>query len=390
MTGKQQRLLPDGASTAADGISTKLRSVAICTVGELFGGVERHVLELIQGLRTEGISATLVLFHLGELAEQAHELGFDVVVLPDSNARLLATAHELAKILVARRVQVLHVHGYKATTVGALSRFWVRVPVVKTQHGLPEPSVRGAKGALRDNFYHFCERVATRVACGAVAYVTQDLWDHYRIDRAGLRELVIPNGIAPMSRADYPLPSEFAPNELNLVIVGRIDRVKGIQFALEALASDDMPAHVRLYVIGTGPCQLELEELARSSGLESKVRFLGFRRNVFPFLAQSDALLMPSLHEGLPFTLLEAMALGVPVIASRVGGLAEVLQHDDSALLVPAADPRAIAQAIVSLSTDPALASRLRLRSQEVHAAKYSRNAMTSRYIELYCDVLPQ
>lgn len=390
MSSKLAERAPEDGGRSGDRFAAELRSVAVCTVGELFGGVERHVLELIQGLRDEGIATALIVFHHGELADQARGLGFDVLVLPDSNAQILFTSHKLAKILLGRRVEVLHVHGYKATTVGALSRLWVRIPVVKTAHGLPEPSLRTVVGALRDRAYHFSEHIATLAACRAVAYVTQDLRDRYRGDRARLRELVIPNGIAPLNPADFPPPPEFSPDELNLVIIGRLDRVKGIQFAVEALAADDLPAHVRLHVIGTGPCRGELEELARSLGLSTRVRFLGFRKNVFQFLAHSTALLMPSLHEGLPFTLLESMALGIPVIASRVGGLAEVLQHNLTALLVPPADPAALAQAIARLCADPTLASQLRRRSYDVYAAHYSRKVMTDRYMELYRDVLPR
>lgn len=384
MSGNRCEPAPEDAGNTPTSADERLHTVAICTVGELFGGVERHVLELAQGLRDQGIATTLILFHQRELADQARELGFDVSVLPDSNARVLSSARMLAKTLFSRRVQVLHLHGYKATTVGALSRLWVRVPVVKTEHGLPEPSLRNATGALRNSLYHFAERIATWSACNAVAYVTQDLFDHYRRNRAGLRELVIPNGIAPVNRQDFLPPPEFAPGDVNLVIVGRLDRVKGIQFAVEALAADDLPAHVRLYVIGTGPCQAELEELTRNLGLVAKVRFLGFRRNVFQFLAHSNALLMPSLHEGLPFTLLEAMALGVPVIASRVGGLAEVLQDEATALLVPPANPPALARAIIRVCADLSLASQLSARSHGVHAARYSREAMTNQYIQLY------
>ena len=80
-------------------------------------------------------------------------------------------------------------------------------------------------------------------------------------------------------------------------------------------------------IIGTGPLTAELKGLAEELGVSDRVRFLGFKKNVYDYMAHCDALIMPSLHEGLPYTVLEAMSLGLPVIASRVGGLAEVLEQ---------------------------------------------------------------
>ena len=92
-----------------------LRRVAICTVGELFGGVERHVLGLLSGLAARGVSAFLLLFHDGELAAQAREQGVEPVILPNQNRSLPATCRLLANMFEQWQVRIVHVHGYKAT-----------------------------------------------------------------------------------------------------------------------------------------------------------------------------------------------------------------------------------------------------------------------------------
>ena len=118
------------------------------------------------------------------------------------------------------------------------------------------------------------------------------------------------------------------------------------------------------------------------------MHFLGFRRHIYDYLAHSDALLMPSLHEGLPYTLLEAMALGIPIIASRVGGLEEVLGDGATALLVPTGDCPALARAITRLHADPDLRRRLSENARRLQQAQYSLERMTERYLAVYREAL--
>lgn len=388
-TGEHERSIdrPTG-QFAGGGSNNTLQSVAICTVGELFGGVERHVLGVLDGLHKAGIGTLLILFHDGELAVQARVQGAEVVVLPNRNLSLWSTARALARVFEWRGIDLVHVHGYKAAVFCSLARRWYPLPVVKTEHGLPEPTGRNPVRALRNRVYYFSDRTATRLTCSAVCYVTKDLLAHYRQAHRGLRTVVIPNGIAGMDRNDFPRPPEFAPESFNLVIVGRLDRVKGIEFAIDALGTAALPKDVRLNIVGAGPSDTDLRALTEARGLGRQVQFLGFRRNVYDYLAHCDALLMPSLHEGLPYTLLEAMALGVPILASRVGGLAEVLQDEVTALLVAPRDANAIAQAIRRLYDDQQTRQSLGRECRRLHEAKYSLKAMIHSYLGLYRAVL--
>jgi glycosyltransferase involved in cell wall biosynthesis len=114
------------------------------------------------------------------------------------------------------------------------------------------------------------------------------------------------------------------------------------------------------------------------------VQIQGFRRNVYDYIAHCDVLLMPSLHEGLPYTLLEAMALGIPVIASRVGGLAEVIQDGATGLLITPGNVSVLADAIRRLIADPSLRARLGDEALRLQRAKYSLEAMASSYLNVY------
>jgi glycosyltransferase involved in cell wall biosynthesis len=238
--------------------------------------------------------------------------------------------------------------------------------------------------AWRDRFYRRVDGMATRAARAAVCYVTRDLEAHHQRSHAGLRTTVIPNGVASMDRSRFARPPELRADKFNLLIAGRLDLVKGHHVAIAALAEAGLPPDVHMCIVGDGPRERELRALAGAPGLAPRVHLLGFRRNIYDYIAYCDVLLMPSLHEGLPYTLLEAMALGVPIIASRVGGLAEVLEDEVTALLVEPRDPAALAAAVRRLKDDPSLGARIGTQAQSVQRAKYSLEAMAASYLAVY------
>lgn len=361
-----------------------LRCLAVCSVGELFGGVERHILGILGGLRERGITVVLILFHDGELAAQARKQGIEPLILPNRNRSLLTTSRELARIFEQREAQIVHVHGYKATVFCALARWWYPFAMVKTEHGLPEPMTGKPITMLRDRLYHLLDSAAVGMAGTTVCCVTEELRAHYRRAYSSLRVMTVPNGIASIDRRRLRRPPELREDRFNLALVGRLDAVKGHHVAIKAVASNALPPDLELHIVGIGPREPELRALAEACGITHRIHFLGFRRNVYDYIAHCHALLMPSLHEGLPYTLLEAMALGTPIIASCVGGLAEVLQDGVTALLVPAGDIRALAQMIARLHDNPELRCRLGEQARRLQQATYSLDTMTERYLCVY------
>lgn len=362
--------------------------MAICTVGELFGGVERHVLAMSGALRARGISALLILFHDGELAACARDQGIDPVIMPDSNLSLVGTSGELADILKRRDIGIVHAHGYKAMVFCAMARRRHPFALIKTEHGLPEQVAGRTIGAFRGRLYHLLDRAATRLSNATVCYVTTELRSRHGVGAPTRPARVIPNGIAGMDRQRLPRPPEFGPDCFNLAAVGRLEPVKALHLAIEALRARGLPQNVHLHIVGAGRCESELRMRSEAAGVAARVHFLGFRRDACNFIAHCDALLMPSLHEGLPYTLLEAMALGTPVIASRVGGLAEVIQDNATGLLVPPDDAAALADAIRRLIADPSLRARLGEEARRVQRAKYSLESMAGSYLDVYREVV--
>ena len=360
------------------------RGIAICSVGELFGGVERHIMGLLKGLKSEGVDALLFLFYDDELAAQARSHGFDPIILPHGNACLFSTARSIAHILEQRQIRIVHVHGYKATVFSLIARYWYPFAILKTEHGLPEPMAGRPIQKLYSYFYRFLDTFATKLSRATVCYVTAELQKYYRYAHRGLQTAIIPNGIENIDRQSLQRPAEFREDWFNLAIVGRLDTVKGHHLAIEAIAAANACPSVHLHIVGSGPCEAALQALAERLNITDRIHFLGFQRNVYNHIAYCHVLLMPSLHEGLPYTLLEAMSLGTPIIASQVGGLAEVLQHEVTALLVSPGNIELLAQSIIRLHNDPELRSRLAENAQKLQQSQFSLEKMISNYIASY------
>jgi glycosyltransferase involved in cell wall biosynthesis len=365
--------------------------VMILAPGEIFGGVERQILDVCsRSSESGGLRFVPHLFYDTGLDANLRDRGVGAVHVPSRQRYDPAAAAHVARLAHDGGFGVIHAHGYRAvvTLAVAASRGLPLPPVVKTEHGLPEPAQGNPVTAAKIWLNHRLDRWATRKIDATVCYVTEDIRRHFDAAHDGLARHMVPNGIAALDPEDYPRPEDLPTEGLNLGIVGRVSEVKGIDYALRAMASEAMPDLVRFVVIGTGSRLEPLRDRALRAGLANRVIFLGFRRNIYDYLAHLDALLMPSLHEGLPYTLLEAMSLGRPILASSVGGLAEVLQDGETGLLFPPRDPDAIAAACRLLHGEPGLGPRLGRNAARRQREQYTLDGMIERYVEIYREAI--
>jgi glycosyltransferase involved in cell wall biosynthesis len=365
-----------------------LRAI-ILTTGELFGGAERQNLTLMQGLRDLAVPTELALFYDGELAARARSAGFTVHLLKRSRPLDPSCVSLIRELIRERPDHVISVHGYLGSIYLALAMSRA-VAAVKTEHGFVEHAFVPWRERIRSSAYRMAENWATRRLRAHVVYVTEDLRRRCEPAHHRLRRTVIFNGVEHLDRDAIPRPAEYTEGSFHLALVGRIEPVKGIDAAIRALADPAAPPNAQLHVIGSGPQRAQLECLTKELRLEDRVAFHGFRNNSYDYVAHADALLMPSLHEGLPYTALEAMALRTPIIASRVGGLAEALEHGRTALLIPPKQPGKLAGAIAELASSPALADRLRNEAWEDVTKRFSARAMAIQYVSVFEAALAQ
>ena len=358
-------------------------NVLMVAPGELFAGAERQVLSLLAHLGADS-PATLAVFHDRELARRARALGLDVVILPGRGPLSLAAVRRIAAVVREKDISVVHFNGYKAAVHVALARLRVPFGAVATLHGAPE--LHGLTGAarLRSRAYDVCERLAIRCTDAIVVFVTHELALRMRVLRDRVRHHVILNGIDRKTLENLPRPAELETAACNVVVVGRLDTVKGVRFAVEAMRDAQIPADVRLFIVGDGPERQQLERASVEYGLSARIRFTGFRSDAAAFIAHADLVLLPSLHEGLPYTMLEAIAAGTPLAASQVGGLAETLEDKRTALLFPAGDITAITAAIKFVATARVQARELAQRAKHELLPRFDAATMAMSYRDIY------
>jgi len=147
---------------------------------------------------------------------------------------------------------------------------------------------------------------------------------------------------------------------------------------------------VRVFIVGDGPERERIVQAIQSAGLEESVSLTGHLKDLAPYYGAADVVAIPSLSEGSPNVLLEAMAFGVPIVATEVGGIPEIVTHGETALLVPAQDPGAMAAALARLISEPGTASALARQAREKVETDYSPESRAKSLVSLYAEVYGQ
>jgi len=363
--------------------------LAICAAGELYGGIEQFVRTFTEYLcDNTNTELVVVLFYDGKLARELRSAGIDVVTVIPRWKYDVTVLWRLMKEFKTRCITVVHTHGYLATILGAISGKLVGTKVVKTEHGIVETHMLRGLEWSRLYASQVVDRSVTRLLVDHVVYVTDDLRRMCHRRRRTGRYPVIYNGIPPVSvDTDRSAGPDIDRSMFNIGMVGRLSAVKGHIDLLRALLQVRRRENVRVYFFGTGSLEETLRDFCNEHGLTRSVHFMGFRVDVLDWLARLDAFVMPSLHEGLPYALIEAMYLGVPVIASRVGGLAEVLEHGVDAILVEQGSKKQLAAAIDRLMAGPDLCESLAANARKKAEGRFMIQRMASEYLSLYASV---
>lgn len=363
--------------------------VALVAPGELWGGVEQFVETLSGHLITLGVPVVVVVLFDGPLRTRLEQRGIPVTVVGGAGRYDPRALSRMVSVLRSHNATVVHTHGYKATILGAMAAKLMGARIVRTEHGRLEPAAGVER--LKMGFNERLETLASRYGADAVVFVSRDVQRHSPSVRSAATQRVVYNGIEPITIPDRASPLEGwddRAGRFNVGIVGRIVPVKGHVHLLQAIRDLRGVLDVRLYVFGDGPLEAECRNVCDEAGIADLVRFMGFRSNVREYLGRLDLLAMPSLHEGLPYTLLEAMSLKVPVVASRVGGLAEVIEDEVTGILVPPANAPALTRSIERLYGDSGLRSSLSENAFRTIGERFLVGAMAASYLDVYRTVL--
>jgi glycosyltransferase involved in cell wall biosynthesis len=371
------------------------------------GGPALHVAYLTAGLRERGYDTTLVAGTLarGEdsMAFVAENLGVDVVSVPQlgreiSIVRDLVATVRLSALLRRERPQILHTHTAKAGTVGRLAALLAgdaRPPiVVHTFHG---HVLRGYFGAVRSSFFRILERWLARHTTVLIAVSPQVRDDLVALGVAPREKFaVIRLGIELEQRVGGAEGREATRRYLGVednrfVVgwVGRMTAVKRTDDVLDAFKRlSERGVAAKLCLVGDGPDRGYLERRAQELGIMRDTLFLGYQEDVAPFYAAFDALVLPSGNEGTPVSVIEALAAGTPVVATRVGGVPDVVRDGEDGFLVEPGDTEALAQRLTELATNGGLRERVGAAGRERVLARYAVERLVDDVDRLYRSLL--
>jgi glycosyltransferase involved in cell wall biosynthesis len=348
------------------------------------GGAEMMLLQLAEELRRRGH----YVLHVGPangagwLSRRFREEGFDSATFSQRWSLDPACVRGLTRLFRQHGIDVVHSHEFAMAVYGAAAAGSVGAPHVITMHGGRYYAERWRRrAALRWAARRSTALVAVSRATGAELARTLGL------DAGEI--MIVPNGIPFRSGNRMILRRELGvlPNELLIVAVGNLYPVKGHAVLLRALAGlvHDAPATPwRLAIAGRGEAEAALRSFASEAGIADRVHLLGFRTDVADILAAADVFVMPSLSEGLPLALVEAMSASLPIVASDVGGIPEVVERDAEALLTPPDDAGAIAEALARLLADADMRAALGAAAGRRALRDFGVERMGDAYERLY------
>jgi glycosyltransferase involved in cell wall biosynthesis len=295
----------------------------------------------------------------------------------------------LARMIARRRIDIVHSHPGTAHVHARAAALLCGRPHLTTLHTAPGPEIEDSRPRMLSDALSW-------PASALIVAPSTGIAQAYR-RRTGVnpdRMRVIVN--APIARRAAPsarvtaLRAELIGEGTTLVLcVARLVAAKAVDDLIRAAGAlrERMPG-VRVAVAGDGPCEPELRDLIEQLDLERHVSLLGRRDDIGSLLAACDAFCLPSRHEGVPVSLLEAMAAGVPCVATAVGGVPEIVRDGESGLLVKPGAPSELAGALTRLLDDGPLAQRLAATARGVVAREWSAAAQARRYAALYAELL--
>ena len=350
------------------------------------GGLQQVVVNICKTINGEKFDVSvLCLRTLGEFASELEEMGINVFQIPQSRkgADYLAFL-EIAKLLKQEKIDVVHTHNTQPFTDGTLAALLSGVKtIVHTDHARSFPDKKR---------YMLAEWVMSNFAfkvVGVSGHTSNNLIKYEHISPR--RIVTIPNGIDG-AKFNIDIDKKTKRRELQInengPVIGlgvRLSEQKGIKYLLQAMPEIiNSFQDISLVIAGKGELESSLKRQAAALGIEKNVFFIGPRLDMPELLKLFDLYVLPSLWEGLPMVLLEAMAAGCPIVATDVGGNNKAIKNNFNGSLVSAGDPELLATEIVQVLSKNELKQKYILNSFEIFNKNFSAEIMTRKYEKLY------
>jgi len=364
------------------------RIAIVITRSDAIGGSQIHVRDLAVALKADGHEVRVIVGGHGPFVAMLRAEGLAVVSLSQLRGPIapwadLRAVGQLRAALRAFGPDLVALHTAKAGLLGRLAALGQGAPVVFNPHGWSfVEGVAPARAAL----FRTLERLAAPLADRIVT--VSEFSRRLALDAGvGTPETIrcVPNGVPDLPAWAHAAPDLGPPT---LIAVARLEAPKDPLLLLHALATLRDRSWT-LEWIGDGPLLAPAARLARRQGLAARCRFVGARDDVPQRLAAAALLVLPTRHEALPLCVLEAMRAGLPVVASRVGGVPEAVVHGQTGRLVPPRDPAALARALAELLDDPAARRAAGEAGRRRYLSRFSFARQYAATLHVYRELLP-
>lgn len=373
------------------------QAIAVChvAVGDLWAGAEVQLKVLLSKLvcRAE-MNLSVILFNEGRLEKEIGSLGIPVKVFPENRWGSGKISLELVREFKRSNFRIVHTHKYKDTILAAPAAKLCGIRhVVRTMHGLREPF--DGLQAFKMSCYETIERSVHRSCVDFIIGVSSQIEAKYKAQGEVSRVACIRNGIDlewKSVQADrWQTRKELSVDSKTCLIgtLGRLTPVKGIPYLLQAARILlHRGANVKVLVVGEGSIRQDLIAQTHNLGVSDNVVFLGHREDTDVLLQAMDIFVLPSLSEGIPMALLEAMAASRPIVASRVGGIPEIIEDGVEGFLVEPMDVDNFAERCRRLLESPDVAGKMGEQGRRRVEREFSATVMADRVISVYKELL--
>ena len=351
------------------------------------GGIGNYILSLSAMLKKKGLDV-IVASSGGNLEGKLSRYGIphrglDIDTKFEFSPKVFSSAVRISGIVKKEGVDIIHAHSRVSQAASLFASMISGVPFVTTCHGYFKKRSRGVFDTWGKKVIAISDAVKIHLKddLGVSEKRTELIYNGVDIDRFSRRYL---------EREMSALRKELGMKDGPVIgTVGRLSSIKGQRFLIQAMR--DVISHVpdaQCLIVGSGDEEFNLKGLARSRGLEDSIYFVPSHPETQKFLAIMDVFVFPSVQEGLGIALLEALASGKACVASRAGGISNVIVNGSNGMLVDVGDVPAISKAVLSLLKNPDLRKEMGSRGMTLVTEKFTLNSMAERIIELYGKVL--
>jgi glycosyltransferase involved in cell wall biosynthesis len=357
------------------------------------GGIQQQILNIMKGYdRNVFRPVFCCLGPKKEMGEEIEKLGFNSIALNRVRYHRFSPGiiPDIYRIIKKERIHIVRTHKYRANLYGRIAGWLANAPVIIASLHIDYGN--------KDEYFgrKMANRMLARITDTIIAVSDSVKNDSVRYDRIDpSRIIVIHNGVDTLAFnpegtfRDISKDLSIEKEDMVIGCVGRIVHSKGLSYLLEALPEIlHRYRSVKLLIVGDGSLKEDLREQARRLRILDRVIFAGRRRDIPDILSRMNVFVIPSIKEGLPNAILEAMAMGKPVVATNVGGIPEVVQHGVSGLIVPPRDVERIARSVITLIDEPGKAKNMGEKARGFIMEQYSMQSTVQKWQTLYLTLL--